>query len=133
MFQELERINARPKPFEFYTASDLWTDERTSEKMLAFHLNGDIDVSSRNARFIDRSVDWIASHFNVGAGTKIADFGCGPGLYTTRLAQRHADVTGTDFSKRSIRFEQESRCYGRHGAQVRQVLRELRLAASVAE
>jgi len=38
MFEELERINARPKPFEFYTASDLWADEHTSEKMLAFHL-----------------------------------------------------------------------------------------------
>jgi len=107
MFEELERISARPKPFEFYTASDLWTGEHTSEKMLAYHLDEDIDVSSRNARFIDRSVDWIASHFNVGRGTKIADFGCGPGLYTTRFAQRHADVTGIDFSRRSIQYAQK--------------------------
>ncbi len=107
MFQELERISIRPKPFEFYTASDLWTDEHTSEKMLGFHLDEDIDVSSRNGRFIDRSVDWIASHFNVGTGTKIADFGCGPGLYTTRLAQRHGEVTGIDFSKRSIQYARE--------------------------
>lgn len=27
MFEELEKINTRPEPFEFYTASDLWTDE----------------------------------------------------------------------------------------------------------
>ena len=107
MFEELEKINIRPKPFEFYTASDLWTDEHTSEQMLAFHLNGNIDVSSRNAEFIRRSVEWISSHFNVGAGTKIADFGCGPGLYATRLAQRQADVTGIDFSKRSIQYAQE--------------------------
>jgi len=107
IFEQLDRINVRPRPFEFYTASDLWTDEHTSEKMLAYHLNEDIDVSSRNARFIKRSVDWIASHFNVGAGTKIADFGCGPGLYTTRFAQRQADVTGIDFSKRSIGYAQE--------------------------
>jgi cyclopropane fatty-acyl-phospholipid synthase-like methyltransferase len=104
MFEELEKINARPEPFEFYTASDLWTDEHTSEQMLSFHLNEDIDVSSRNAAFIDRSVEWIASHFNVRTGTKIADFGCGPGLYATRLAQRQAAVTGIDFSKRSIRY-----------------------------
>ena len=107
MFQELERINSRPKPFEFYTADDLWADEYTSKQMLAFHLNGEIDVSSRNAEFIDRSVEWIASRFDVGPGVKIIDFGCGPGLYATRLARRQADVTGVDFSKRSIEYARE--------------------------
>ena len=107
MFEELEKINTRPKPFEFYTASDLWTDEHTSEQMLTFHLNGNIDVSSRKTEFINRSVEWIASLFKVGKGTKIADFGCGPGLYTTRLAQRQADVTGIDFSERSIQYAQK--------------------------
>ncbi len=38
---------------------------------------------------------------------EIADFGCGPGLYATRLAQRQATVTGIDFSKRSIQYAQE--------------------------
>ena len=107
MFEELEKINTRPKPFEFYTASDLWTDEHTSEQMLSFHLNEDIDVSSRNAEFINRSVKWIVSRFNIGEGTKIADFGCGPGLYATRLAERQASVTGIDFSERSIAYAQK--------------------------
>ncbi|MFA5323894.1 MAG: class I SAM-dependent methyltransferase, partial [Smithella sp.] len=107
MFAELEKINVRPEPFEFYTASDLWTDEHTSKQMLAFHLDEEIDASSRNITFIDRSVDWITSHFNIGAGIKIADFGCGPGLYTTRLAKRQADVTGIDFSERSLQYAQE--------------------------
>ncbi len=107
MFEELEKINTRPEPFEFYTASDLWTDEHTSGQMLMFHLNENIDVSSRKAEFINRSVEWIASHFKVGAGIKIADFGCGPGLYAMRLAQKQADVTGIDFSKRSIQYAQE--------------------------
>ena len=106
MFEELEKINTRPEPFEFNTASDLWTDEHTSKQMLSFHLNEKVDISSRNAAFIDRSVEWIASHFNVGAGTKIADFGCGPGLYTTRLAGKQADVIGIDFSKRSLKYAQ---------------------------
>jgi len=108
MFEELEKINSRPEPFEFYTASDLWTDEHRSKQMLSFHLNEEVDISSRNATFIDQSVEWIASHFNIGAGTKIADFGCGPGLYTTRLARRQADVTGIDFSERSIQYAKES-------------------------
>ncbi len=107
MFEKLKKINMHPKPFEFYTASDLWTDEHTSEQMLSFHLNEEIDVSSRNAAFIDKSVEWIASHFNVGTGMKIADFGCGPGLYTTRLAKKQAEVTGIDFSTRSIQYAQE--------------------------
>jgi SAM-dependent methyltransferase len=107
MFEELEKINTRPKPFEFYTASDLWTDDYTSKQMLSFHLNEEIDVSSRNSAFIDQSVEWIASYFNVGLGTKIADFGCGPGLYSTRLAKKQADVTGIDFSKRSIQHAKE--------------------------
>jgi 2-polyprenyl-3-methyl-5-hydroxy-6-metoxy-1,4-benzoquinol methylase len=107
MFEDLERINERPEPFVFYTASDLWTDEHTSAQMLSFHLNEAIDVSSRNAEFIKRSVEWIASRFNVGKGTKIADFGCGPGLYTTPLAKRRANVTGIDFSGRSIEYAKE--------------------------
>ncbi len=105
--KKLKTSITRPDPFEFYTAIDLWTDEHTSEQMLTFHLNEDIDVSSRNAEFINHSVEWIASDFNIVAGTKIADFGCGPGLYATRLAQIQADVTGIDFSKRSIQYAQE--------------------------
>lgn len=106
IFKELEQINERPEPFEFYTADDLWTDEHTSAQMLSYHLNEDVDLSSRNAVFIDKSVEWIASRFNIGAGSKIADFGCGPGLYSTRLARRQASVTGIDFSKRSIEYAQ---------------------------
>lgn len=107
MFEKLEKINERPEPFEFYTASDLWTDGHRSAQMLSFHLNEAIDVSSRNAEFIRRSVEWIASRFNIGKDTTIVDFGCGPGLYTTRLAKRGANVTGIDFSGRSIGYAKE--------------------------
>jgi len=107
MFEELEKINERPEPFQFYTASDLWTDEHTSKQMLSFHLNEAIEVSSRKAEFINRSVEWIASEFNIGRNAKIADFGCGPGLYAARLTKRGANVTGIDFSKRSIEYAKE--------------------------
>ena len=107
MFIELEKINERPEPFQFYTAKDLWTDEHTSKRMLSFHLNEAIDVSSRNAKFINRSVEWITAEFNIGEGIKIADFGCGPGLYAARLAKRGANVTGIDFSERSIEYAEE--------------------------
>lgn len=116
MFDELKKINQRPEPFEFYTASDLWTDEYISKQMLSFHLNEDIDLSSRNVGFINRSVDWIESHFNI-TGKKIADFGCGPGLYATKLAQRGADVVGIDFSKRSIQYARD--VAGKEGLSIR--------------
>jgi 2-polyprenyl-3-methyl-5-hydroxy-6-metoxy-1,4-benzoquinol methylase len=104
MFKELKEINTRPSPFQFYTADELWADEHTSKQMLEYHLNEEIDVSSRNKNFIESSVAWIVSHFGVDKNTEIADFGCGPGLYTIRLAQRGADVTGIDFSKNSIEY-----------------------------
>ena len=104
MFKELEKINERPEPFQYYTANDLWTDDHTSKQMLSFHLNEAIDVSSRNAEFINRSVEWITSEFNIGRNFKIADFGCGPGLYAAPLAKRGANVTGIDFSERSIEY-----------------------------
>ncbi|MHC4858075.1 MAG: class I SAM-dependent methyltransferase [Planctomycetota bacterium] len=106
MFEELKKINERPKPFEFYTASDLWTDEYISKQMLSYHLNEAVDLSSRNSEFIHRSVEWIGSHFNIET-KRIADFGCGPGLYTTKLVQRKANVVGIDFSKRSIEYAQD--------------------------
>ncbi len=107
LFGALEEINSRPAPFEFYTADQLWTDDHTSQKMLAFHLDEEIDLSSRNKAFVDRSVKWIVSHFGIGAHTRVADFGCGPGLYTTPFAGHDADVTGIDFSARSIKYAQE--------------------------
>ena len=104
MFEELERICERPAPFEFYTTRDLWTEEHTSAQMLSYHLNESVDAASRNSEFINRSVAWIVSRFGIGEGSTVADFGCGPGLYTTRLAKRGAKVTGIDFSERSIEY-----------------------------
>lgn len=108
MFKELEQINIRPEPFQYYSADELWTDEYTSGKMLEYHLNEAVDLSSRNREFIERSTDWITSRFNVSQDTCIGDFGCGPGLYSSRLALKGADVVGIDFSSSSIQFAREA-------------------------
>ena len=104
MFDRLEEINSRPTPFQFYTAEELWTNEHTSKKMLEYHLNESVDLSSRNRDFITRSAKWIVSHFEINSNTSVADFGCGPGLYTTLIAENNAEVTGIDFSLRSIQY-----------------------------
>ncbi|MFC1708159.1 class I SAM-dependent methyltransferase [Planctomycetota bacterium] len=107
LFRQLEEINRRPEVFCRYTAADLWTDPHTSRQMLTFHLNDEVDLSSRNSQFIERSVEWIAGRFGVSAETAIADFGCGPGLYAQRLADRGASVTGIDFSTSSLEYARE--------------------------
>ena len=108
MFEGLQEINTRPNPFEFYSASELWADDHTSKKMLEYHLNEAVDMSSRRHEFIDRSAQWIVSRFSLGEGLAVADFGCGPGLYTSRLAESGAAITGIDFSERSISYAQNA-------------------------
>ena len=107
LFDVLQKINERPKPYEFNTVADLWADDYVSKQMLACHLNEDIDLSSRNGKFIRRSLEWIVQRFGVTSGTSIADFGCGPGLYALPLARHGASVVGIDFSKRSIDYAWE--------------------------
>ncbi|MCB2185146.1 MAG: methyltransferase domain-containing protein [Deltaproteobacteria bacterium] len=107
-FAFLEAISARPLPFEHYTAPELWTHEHTSARMLAFHMDENIDASSRNHRFIERSAAWLVQKFSLGEGQSVADFGCGPGLYAARLAQAGARVTGLDFSPRSLAYAREN-------------------------
>ena len=75
--------------------------------MLAFHLDSQMDVSSRRESFIDDSVRWLHDQFELSRGSRIIDFGCGPGLYASRLARLGAEVTGVDFSARSIEYARE--------------------------
>ena len=114
MYSQLAQITHKPHPFSVYTASDLWTDPHRARKMLAFHLDETLDISSRNHRFIDASASWITDHFSLSPGKAVCDFGCGPGLYTSRLARSGAEVTGLDFSKASIAYAREQATQAGH-------------------
>jgi len=104
LYQKLEGINTKPQPFQYYTADELWTDEHSSKKMLEYHLDENINASSRSKKFIEHSVDWIVTNFGIDNTSSICDFGCGPGLYATHFAEKGANVTAIDFSKRSIEY-----------------------------
>lgn len=108
MYTQLAKMHVKPKPFEFYTTETLWNDPHISKMMLAAHLNEDLDRASRRKSFISQSVAWMADHFHLGTGTRICDFGCGPGLYTLEFARLGADVTGVDFSQRSIAYARQA-------------------------
>lgn len=102
MFSFLETQNTRPRLFSAYTADKLWTDPHIARQMLAFHLDPDQDLASRNHAFIERSIRWLHQTFSLSSETKVLDLGCGPGLYANGLAELGASVTGVDFSRSSL-------------------------------
>lgn len=112
LYRTLQDVNTKPEAWSVYTADTLWTDPHISARMLECHLDPDVEAASRNAAFIDRSAAWIAETFDLSSGIRVADFGCGPGLYTSRFAEAGARVTGIDFSERSIAYarEQAAQC-----------------------
>ena len=108
LFEALEQIHKRPKPFEFYTTPNFWNDPHISKGMLEAHLDPSHDAASYRHETIEKSVDWITAQFNLTEDTSICDFGCGPGMWTTRFADRGANVTGVDVSERSLRYARET-------------------------
>jgi SAM-dependent methyltransferase len=107
IYETLERINRRPDVYSRYTADALWTSPDISEMMLRYHLDGDVDLASRRTDFIEASFAWMRDRFGLGPGVRVIDLGCGPGLYVSRLARTGAQVTGVDFSPRSIEYARE--------------------------
>lgn len=87
------------------SSEPFWDDEHISKKMLEAHLNPDWEAASRKHSDIDRSAKWLEGI--IPAGSRILDLGCGPGLYTQRLSNMGYNVTGVDFSKRSIAYAKE--------------------------
>ncbi|MDT0270672.1 class I SAM-dependent methyltransferase [Streptomyces sp. DSM 44915] len=102
MFEELAGINARPALYAQVTTPELWCDPHISGRMLAAHLDPLVDLSSYRAEYLERVLAWLVDRFDIAAGPRVADFGCGPGLYTNRLARAGAIVTGLDLSARSL-------------------------------
>ena len=121
-FDFLTGVFQRPPVFGEYTADRLWQDEHMSQRMLELHLDEDAELASRPHAFIERSAEWMKSRFQIGTNTVVFDYGCGPGLYTSRLARMGAKVTGIDFSKRSIAHATEYD--SEHGLEVSYVLED---------
>jgi SAM-dependent methyltransferase len=76
--------------------------------MLRFHLDGSVAISSETTEFIEAATAWMTETFRLADGARVLDLGCGPGLYASPFARIGADVTGIDFSARSIAHAREA-------------------------
>lgn len=103
MFHILKKELALPAIYE-ETKGEFWNDNHISMQMLKAHLNPSIDSASRNLQFIESSVKWIKTTMPAEQYPHLLDIGCGPGLYAARFAKAGYQVTGVDFSQRSIDY-----------------------------
>lgn len=83
-----------------------WSDAGFGERMLTEHLSQKHDMASRRLEVIEQHVSWIHEACLGGARGRILDLGCGPGLYTQRLALLGHSCAGIDFSPASIAYAQ---------------------------
>lgn len=105
-FDKLIKTVQKPEIYTPGTAV-MWVDEYISTQLLETHLNPDIELASRKETTIASTLEWIQSKVP-GERMNILDLGCGPGLYTEKLAEKGHRVTGMDFSANSIRYARES-------------------------
>ena len=103
-----------------------WHDPDFSERMLAEHLSQSHDAASRRFDRIDRHVAWIHRELLEGVPTRVLDLGCGPGLYTSRLARLEHECVGIDFSPASVAYA--SAQANEHGLKCSYVLQDMRTA-----
>lgn len=104
-----------------------WHEPAFSRRMLQEHLSQAHDAASRRAATIDRHVAWIHGELLQGRPTRVLDLGCGPGLYTGRLARLGHTCVGIDFSPASIEYARETAA--REGLACTYVLQDVRTAA----
>jgi SAM-dependent methyltransferase len=84
-----------------------WNDPQFSERLLKGHLSQSTDEYSRRIEIIKAHVEWLHVEVLQEKPSRVLDLGCGPGLYTERLARLGHDCVGLDFSPASIRYARE--------------------------
>ena len=101
-------VHRSPHPDPWSEGDNIpWHEPEFSERMLREHLTQQHDHASRRFETIDRHVAWIHHHLLSTRPTHILDLGCGPGLYTSRLAQLGHECAGIDYSPASIAYAVE--------------------------
>jgi SAM-dependent methyltransferase len=81
-----------------------WNDPDFSRRMLKEHLSQKHDAASRRTVTIKKHVNWIHGFVLDGKPSRVLDLGCGPGLYSARLATLGHACHGIDFSPASVEY-----------------------------
>ena len=84
-----------------------WHESEFSQRMLKQHLSQKHDAASRRTPLVKKHVTWVHEHVLRGKPASILDLGCGPGLYTSRLALLGHTCHGIDISPASISYATE--------------------------
>ena len=104
----IDLVHRRPVPGPWSEGEKIpWNEPAFSRRMLEEHLSQAHDAASRRFEVIDLHVAWIHGNLLKGRQARILDLGCGPGLYTSRLAALGHSCVGIDFSPASIEYARQ--------------------------
>jgi SAM-dependent methyltransferase len=104
----LDLLRRTPTPAPWAEGDKIpWHDPDFSRRMLREHLSQVHDAASRRSIIIDEHVEWIHHAALHNQSSRVLDLGCGPGLYSSRLAQRGHTCVGIDFGPASIAYARE--------------------------
>ena len=101
MFDRISKSLEKP-PIYTKAKAAFWNDEHISKQMLKAHLDPEFEGASRKLKFIQESVVWIKEIVPPVKYPQLLDIGCGPGIYAEKFSKEGYQVTGIDYSKRSI-------------------------------
>lgn len=100
----LANLVRRPWPEPWADGDDKipWNDPEFSERMLREHLSQTHDAASRRTERVAAQVRWLFEQALNGRPGRVLDLACGPGLYTSQLADLGCACVGIDFSPAAI-------------------------------
>lgn len=105
---DIDSLIRRSPMVPFAPGSGLpWNEPEFSRRMLDEHLSQEHDRASRRFGIVDQQVTWIHEAVMGAEPGRILDLGCGPGLYTIRLAELGHQCVGLDFSPSSITYAKD--------------------------
>ena len=107
--QLIDIINRDPNPAPWAEGDNIpWHEPEFSRRMLTEHLTQAHNAASRRFEIIDAHVLWMHTELLHETASSVLDLGCGPGLYSHRLARLGHGCVGIDFSPSSIAYARQT-------------------------